>query len=274
MGIMRGDEYFCLSFEQIVHVLRMDRKMCFCRLGNNIYRQRTGIPMGSPPSPPQARIVCAYAERQFEQLAVDPGRVFNCAKYRLALRGILVRPLAQSPSSTLGGPTAHLARIGLSRSGSAQQPGPVLGRAVASAQRRRPAQVPRDPVARQVHGHPFSLIWDVLSQVVINTVPVAGATPASGFPPSTNCTHTPVRQRAESSRSPELLRAPTGRRSSMSPQYLSCFHLTSTAAACLVSASPSNEYSLFDVGTPMRVRVRPSTDSTRTPSPSKITLWN
>jgi hypothetical protein len=77
LGVMHSDDYFCLSFTQISAILKMDRDLCYCRLGQMIYIQYKGLPMGSPPSPPSANVLCLTSEQKLKQLKRQPQYSFG-----------------------------------------------------------------------------------------------------------------------------------------------------------------------------------------------------
>ena len=62
-----------ISFDEILEIIEFDLNNTYFRVGDKVLQQKVGIPMGSPPSPALAQVVCAYYEFHTIQRARSVG---------------------------------------------------------------------------------------------------------------------------------------------------------------------------------------------------------
>ena len=64
-GNRKRRHYTVLTTDTIRFILHFDLDNCYYRVGEKLVRQIFGVPMGSPPSPPCADLMCSYYEDPF-----------------------------------------------------------------------------------------------------------------------------------------------------------------------------------------------------------------
>lgn len=67
VGKKQRNHYTVMTTTTVRALLHFDLENCYYRVGERLVRQIFGVPMGSPPSPPSADLMCAYYEDPFQR---------------------------------------------------------------------------------------------------------------------------------------------------------------------------------------------------------------